>query len=40
MFALAEIRRLRKGGDDNRDGAAVGDLGAVLAKGERAGKSA
>jgi hypothetical protein len=27
MNALAEIRRLRKGRDDNRDGAAIGHLG-------------
>jgi len=26
MNALAEIRRLMKGGDDNRDGAAVGHV--------------
>src|SRR3546814_5284672 len=39
MYALAEIRRLRKGGDDNRDGAAVGDVAATAAKGELAGNS-
>ncbi|AWT11613.1 hypothetical protein DM292_16095 [Stutzerimonas frequens] len=40
MYALAEIRRLRKGGDDSRDGAAGGHTGRSRAKGELAGKSA
>ncbi|EKM95957.1 hypothetical protein C211_09618 [Stutzerimonas degradans] len=35
MYALAEIRRLRKGRDDSRDGAAIGHG----RKGELAGKS-